>query len=60
MKIPTWVWALYLLIGLTLEAFALMNGWAGDTATEVILRTAPGWMIYAVLGWLLWHFRKAR
>ncbi len=60
-KLPRFTWLVYLVVGLVLEGWAVANGWHnGDTATEVILHTFPGWMIYAGLGWLLWHFRRAR
>ncbi len=60
-KLPRHTWLVYFIIGLGLEGWAVANGWRnGDTATETILATIPGWVIYAVLGWLMWHFRRAR
>jgi hypothetical protein len=59
-KVPGWAWLVYLLLGLSLEALALANHVGGDTATEVILRTFPGWLLFMGIGWLIFHFRKAR
>lgn len=60
MRVPDLAWAAWVVVGLVLEGIALTNGLVGDTLTENILRSLPGWAIYAALGWLLWHFRKAR
>ena len=55
------VWFTYLLIGLVLEAVAVFNGLStGDTISEIVERTFPGWIVYTFLGWLVWHFRKMR
>lgn len=64
MKLPTvsgWWWLAWVGVFGVLEAIAIANGWESrDTLTHNILRTIPGWIIYATLGWFLWHFRKAR
>ena len=61
MRIPGWAWLVYALLGVSLEGVALANGWHnGDTLTENILAVFPGWAIYAGIGWLLFHFRRAR
>lgn len=60
-EVPRWVWALWAAAFVVLEGMALLNGpHNGDTLTENILLVLPGWVIYAALGWLLWHFRKAK
>lgn len=60
MKVPAKLWLVWAAVGLFLEGVALGNGLGGDTLTETILLTFPGWIIYGLLGWLLWHFRGAR
>ncbi len=60
-KVSGWFWVIWALVGVALESLAVANGWHnGDTLTENILGFIPGWLIYAFLGWLLWHFRRAR
>lgn len=60
-QVPMWAWAAYFGLGLVLEGLALANGLAtGDTATEVIYSTLPGWLVYMGIGWLAWHFRGMR
>lgn len=64
MKLPRvsgWLWVVWAGSFFVLEGLALANGPAnGDTLTENILTVLPGFVIYSGLGWLLWHFRKAR
>lgn len=59
-QISGWMWLAWMLMFGVMETIALANGFSGDTLTENILRTIPGWIVYAALGWSLWHFRKAR
>ena len=60
MRVPGWAWIVWALGGVVLEVLALANGLTGDTLTENILIALPGWVIYSLLGYGLWHFRKAR
>lgn len=49
-------WILWGIIGVAMELFALFNGVPNDTLTGTITSAVPGWMVYAGLGWLGWHF----
>ena len=60
MRVPGWAWVIWAMGGLVLEVLALANGLTGDSLTENILIALPGWLLYSLLGWLAWHFRRAR
>ncbi len=59
MKIPTWAWLIWAVLGLALEGVALVNGVANDTLTETIVRSIPGWLVFMGVGWLCWHFLQS-
>jgi len=56
MRVRAIFWLVWAGLGVLLEAIALANGPPGDTLTETILSHIPAWLVFAGLGWALYHF----
>lgn len=62
MRIPPVLWAVYVVVGLTLEFVAIASPDTGDTLTETTVRVAAGTLgtvlVLSFLGWALVHFAR--
>ena len=56
MKIPGWLWLVWVSIGVLVEGIAIGTAERGDTLTETIMATLPWWVVLVVVGWVTWHF----
>ena len=56
-RLPRFAWALWIVVGLGLEAWALVSRAPGDTLTETLVATAPAWLVFGFLAWATKHFQ---
>jgi hypothetical protein len=55
MKLPTWVWVAWAVLGLAFEGVAIATDAAGDTLTENIM-LLPALLVWLALLWVGQHF----
>jgi hypothetical protein len=56
MKVPGWLWLVWVSVGLLLEGIAIRTKERGDTLTEVTLATLPWFVVLLAAIWVTWHF----
>jgi hypothetical protein len=61
-RVPAWVWFVWIGLFVVLETVAILTAERGDTLTETTLTTLPGLLGSAVIlgffGWLAVHFGR--
>ena len=55
-KVPPWVWLVWFLVFVLLEAIALWNGNPNDTLTATTIIYVPGVIVVCFVAWLAYHF----
>lgn len=56
MKVPLWLWGIWIGVFVILEGVALYDGTPNDTLTQTILHNVPGIAVVLFCVWLGVHF----